>query len=220
MAAPVPHELQFQSTLPRGSDSDVAITSAGLLLFQSTLPRGSDILTDVRFKKLNISIHAPSRERRIVEGLQSCSSLFQSTLPRGSDIAPLDCYSTAGGYFNPRSLAGATYYNSIKCIKIQISIHAPSRERRPAGWRYCSHPYHFNPRSLAGATSSWRFQDSGYKISIHAPSRERRCPRGCPFCIVAFQSTLPRGSDKMSYVNNNATYISIHAPSRERQRQD
>ena len=53
-----------------------------------------------------ISIHAPSRERRTL--------LFQLCALR---------------YFNPRSLAGATYMVRITTGFTNISIHAPSRER-------------------------------------------------------------------------------------------
>ena len=79
-------------------------------------------------------------------------------------------------------------------------------------------------------------------ISIHAPSRERRCFKSNTCCLSLFQSTLPRGSDRVctgyarqkSYFNPRSlagatkgglTYdgisgISIHAPSRERQHQN
>ena len=77
--------------------------------FQSTLPRGSDqqLLAEADAIKA-ISIHAPSRERH----KRGCFLLYKSL------------------YFNPRSLAGATF----------------------TGIRRRSYPCHFNPRSLAGAT--------------------------------------------------------------------
>ena len=54
-------------------------------------------------------------------------------------------------YFNPRSLAGATYHHERHAHTNVISIHAPSRERhKRVGWTYDYS--HFNPRSLAGAT--------------------------------------------------------------------
>ena len=97
-----------------------------------------------------ISIHAPSRERH---NLPLCCSLpprFQSTLPRGSDCQ-------------------RRYFPDIA----RISIHAPSRERPLRSGRLVNHNL----------------------ISIHAPSRERLAwahgmQSGC-----LFQSTLPRGSD-------------------------
>ena len=144
------------------------------LAFQSTLPRGSDLFFFCYFTHSGISIHAPSRERRI------CRSIHEENQ-----------------HFNPRSLAGATVVRypgyavgaisihapsrerlpvpfSKACI-IHISIHAPSRERPalsdsstnpvqfqstlPRGsdgskCRRCKHHQHFNPRSLAGATST------------------------------------------------------------------
>ena len=53
-------------------------------------------------------------------------------------------------YFNPRSLAGATFARFMMLAAVRISIHAPSRERLTL-------PY---TRSVIA-------------ISIHAPSRER-----------------------------------------------
>ena len=54
-----------------------------------------------------ISIHAPSRERLLWTISNGGVILFQSTLPRGSDpTAKAD--KLACGDFNPRSLAGAT----------------------------------------------------------------------------------------------------------------
>ena len=53
---------------------------------------------------------------------------------------------------------------------------------------------HFNPRSLAGATIN--------QLSIRI--------------LNQFQSTLPRGSDKIPVIILMAFSISIHAPSRER----
>ena len=75
----------FQSTLPRGSDSIWVFHVVGLFGFQSTLPRGSDVSVNIFFGHVNISIHAPSRERQ--------------------HYAQILCVSN---YFNPRSLAGAT----------------------------------------------------------------------------------------------------------------
>ena len=142
--------------------------------------------------------------------------------------------------FNPRSLAGATPFQASSIFAtINISIHAPSRERHNKGIIYDtlllisihapSRERHFstgtaagtaedfNPRSLAGATSS-------LKLYV--------------FRRLKFQSTLPRGSDGASTSKRKLHYnfnprslagatlilfcrrlvvlISIHAPSRER----
>ena len=146
--------LSFQSTLPCGSDSSLKTQVYLRCTFQSTLPYGSDddsYREDIRLAP--ISIHAPSRERRIVSlSYAKDVSRFQSTLPHGSDsckMLPVLRFMN----FNPRSLTGATG-NIIKyacrCGKFQstlprgsdlshiwkkrmpchISIHAPSRERQ------------------------------------------------------------------------------------------
>ncbi len=143
---------------------------------------------------------------------------FQSTLPHGSDRGEASSRCRAV-HFNPRSLAGATCFaREAICITInfnprslagateakerilkhrQISIHAPLRERL----------YAIVTRALSG------------KISIHAPLRERRAPflylnsgyadfnprslagatqivASCQRRDLAFQSTLPCGSDR------------------------
>ena len=53
-------------------------------------------------------------------------------------------------------------------------------------------------------------------ISIHAPSRERRIVEDVKFVEIAFQSTLPHGSDSGIPHLIHSGRISIHAPSRER----
>ena len=103
---------QFQSTLPYGSDFAQSALLSYHAKFQSTLPYGSDICKSFNIFTSLISIHAPLRERRIF----ACNISLQSD-------------------FNPRSLTGATYSS------------------RYYSWLY----RHFNPRSLTGATALlWR----------------------------------------------------------------
>ena len=166
-----------------------------------------------------------------------CASLhiFQSTLPRGSDQSTLN-QASSHLYFNPRSLAGATAADLFQLGLVNISIHAPSRERPRMDLRRIPWVY-FNPRSLAGATFVDDFILLGTNISIHAPSRERRHnlyydnlythfnPRSLAGATYKeqeqykdhqFQSTLPRGSDYAPNFPIRDDMISIHAPSRER----
>ena len=121
-------------------------------------------------------------------------------------------------YFNPRSLTGATFAFLGEQAVLNISIHAPSRER-PSVQKYLkgidaisihapsrerrlprsfsdSTLVYFNPRSLTGATRFLPLQGGGVSISIHAPSRERQliCPNVASYPV--FQSTLPHGSDR------------------------
>ena len=151
LSPPSTGAMLFQSTLPRGSDRNQILLLFLNSIFQSTLPRGSDMenLLNYAWQK-QISIHAPSRERQIRWfwfSRASCISihapsrerqsflsrtfftfLFQSTLPRGSDRVMPQLW-LPRTYFNPRSLAGATQSN-LACLQhLNISIHAPSRER-------------------------------------------------------------------------------------------
>ena len=163
----------------------------------------------------HISIHAPSRERPMCSSARTSTRVFQSTLPHGSDTLP--CIERRRYFdFNPRSLTGATNHGNRILIIFDISIHAPSRERRRIG----------------------NINLYQYEISIHAPSRERRTPIMVACAILPFQSTLPHGSDfhwpflYLSLKIFQSTlphgsdwaelskwynmWISIHAPSRER----
>ena len=125
MQAQMELEKQFQSTLPYGSDDELA----------AKYPQQADI-----------SIHAPLRERHLFDTLlyrlayfnpRSLTGAtdvddggllhelaFQSTLPYGSDLSfkrLLNCLKN----FNPRSLTGATqqetyYYNDY--FKFQSTL--------------------------------------------------------------------------------------------------
>jgi len=99
--------IEFQSTLPRGSDLLLRIYRRmlknfnprsqggatpnktcrdGECSFQSTLPRGSDSCSRAHKDKLRqISIHAPKGERLLPPLTTPPAFQFQSTLPRGSD---------------------------------------------------------------------------------------------------------------------------------------
>ena len=163
-----------------------------------------------------ISIHAPSRERLVRSTIDNIILYFNPRSLAGATylwiLTRLVLF-----YFNPRSLAGATEQRLTLGASLIISIHAPSRERQQVIARRQRAYRHFNPRSLAGATRSpgggrrWRI------ISIHAPSRERLDEYLDNQMNNTFQSTLPRGSDPLSdYDIFSTPLISIHAPSRER----
>lgn len=76
-----------------------------------------------------ISIHAPLRERLVASSSEPKRLRFQSTLPYGSDHYS-HLVSNFPLYFNPRSLTGATTLDAGTIAKVNISIHAPSRERQ------------------------------------------------------------------------------------------
>ena len=157
--------------------------------FQSTLPRGSDEYNRLRSNVLDISIHAPSRERPTTEKRKEQPNIFQSTLPRGSDpqdIRPgfdrLEISIHAPSRERPIKTAA-------RLMQKSISIHAPSRERL-----FCHITSNvgtdFNPRSLAGATNFWQQVFNSKDISIHAPSRERLS--SVPFVLAHLEHFNPR----------------------------
>ena len=127
-----------------------------------------------------ISIHAPLRERLPYGKPADSVYRFQSTLPCGSDPLSI-CYFYSAHYFNPRSLAGATFMRLCCSLCDKISIHAPLRERQYFKRFWLMYP-NFNPRSLAGATVFHYRCHNIIVISIHAPLRER--PLAAPPCAA------------------------------------
>ena len=143
-------------------------------IFQSTLPYGSDILLIL---------------------LIICSlRYFNPRSLTGATLTPVYLNDVLHIYFNPRSLTGATRTIAVFFITVNISIHAPLRERPLIILAGCVDGY-FNPRSLTGATSA----------------------RSILILSLSFQSTLPYGSDKNDVQIIYKDGISIHAPLRERQ---
>ncbi len=144
---------------------------------------------------ISISIHAPSRGRRTNNEIINGSNPFQSTPPRGGDFTKIS-RNRGYGLFQSTPPRGGDYTASGDNIEAQlISIHAPSRGRRPPPGRWpppygrfqstpprggdtvhlhagC-HRQDFNPRPLAGATAI--------------------C--SALYCLSSFQSTPPRGGD-------------------------
>ena len=97
---------------------------------------------------------------------------FQSTLPYGSDS---NCARTVDESVSFQSTLpyGSDHLHAIVWDGRQISIHAPVWERPPRYWYY--------------------FVQS--VISIHAPVWERLEEIDLDLTSIAFQSTLPYGSD-------------------------
>ena len=98
-------------------------------------------------------------------------------------------------YFNPRSLTGATCSSLPMRL---LCLHFNPRSLTGATLQPVQAPYpnkHFNPRSLTGAT----YMDNSLTSNV-----------------IAFQSTLPYGSDNCCKKMQQLKKISIHAPLRER----
>ena len=141
-----------------------------------------------------ISIHAPSRERLFYS--RNCNARLTISIHAPSRERPMDStLKTLLCYFNPRSLAGATFNDFANPGKNDISIHAPSRERR-APSRYLRHCWQISIHAPSRERRKRKHLPNGrLGISIHAPSRERPGEGGVLDFVDKFQSTLPRGSD-------------------------
>ena len=165
----IPHI--FQSTLPRGSDYLTATELLSIVEFQSTLPRGSDPdFFDITFNE-DISIHAPSRERQMPNVKRLFISYFNPRSLAGA-TERRSRNSRCIRDFNPRSLAGATQPNYKRFHNPEISIHAPSRERRQINSRTFLWP-RFQSTLPRGSDYNYQHRYQWAMISIHAPSRER-----------------------------------------------
>ena len=76
----------FQSTLPRGSDTLPRLLSWHWNNFNPRSLAGATVKSCLIYVTSVISIHAPSRERRLNSFPLWPWCKFQSTLPRGSDL--------------------------------------------------------------------------------------------------------------------------------------
>ena len=144
--------IQFQSSLPHGSDSKMQMSACTCIMISILAPSRERRSTDKNLLvKSCISILAPSRERLCITHLYAIAIAFQSSLPHGSDLM--------GGI--------------DVCVLTKISILAPSRERpSPDGWR----------------TRNKKFQSSlphGSDLVSIIPQHRK----------AGFQSSLPHGSD-------------------------
>ena len=97
----------FNPRSQTGATTPRSVSSMPMFEFQSTLPNGSDVVTVMIQGRVNISIHAPKRERLVWDGTYDQYGRFQSTLPNGSDRTVCRP-ERADRYFNPRSQTGAT----------------------------------------------------------------------------------------------------------------
>ena len=165
--------LSFQSTLPHGSDvneSGLANQTIRISIHAPSRERLADGLT--RKKAANISIHAPSRERRICPVQLRQLTLISIHAPSRERPISLSII-LLSGYFNPRSLTGATIILAVilRIFLFQSTLpHGSDTNKGFEFWFYDN----FNPRSLTGATPLPIDNDVGNYISIHAPSRERQ----------------------------------------------
>ena len=101
-------------------------------LFQSTLPRGSDRRWKKRLSTATISIHAPSRERRLKIMYPCAMQRISIHAPSRERLSLMACSSSmmAISIHAPSRERHTAFFQP--CLRYSISIHAPSRERLPA----------------------------------------------------------------------------------------
>ena len=163
--------FDFNPRSHKGSDNENVHTVCMANDFNPRSHKGSDAKRSfVRSRKMQISIHAPTRgatrhffQHQIRNGISihaptrgatSFSHLlshlvqFQSTLPQGERLL-INTISSYPTYFNPRSHKGSDADGTVRAKTTKISIHAPTR----------------------GATVDSSVVAALCVISIHAPTR-------------------------------------------------
>ena len=190
----------FQSTRPRGRtrlQSGQTLDTEEIVSIHASSREDATPLTKVSILTTMVSIHASSREDATTSILPTSGrSLFQSTRPRGRTRRIHCVVCKFSSRFNPRVLAGgrdescayvARYimfqstrprgrtrlFDEIDHDKLEVSIHASSREDATPLKRRILRDNRFNPRVLAGGRdppNTSKPQSSA--VSIHASSRE------------------------------------------------
>ena len=171
-----------------------------------------------------ISIHAPSRERRAKRVLHLFFNQFQSTLPRGSDDDKY-YHHTHHKYFNPRSphgerpgailpmVGGSAFQSTLPargatallvccaCIFVFQST-LPARGATPASWSCISISRFQSTLPARGATRHTKSRTRSGRISIHAPRTGSDTVRGWAGCAARhFNPRSPHG-ERLKAVNN------------------
>ena len=164
-------------------------------LFQSTLPCGSDPeASAVAAAKLDISIHAPLRERLYCRMLSNTPLKFQSTLPCGSDSGPKTVELWPPSFQSTLPCGSDPQYGYGVQVNFLFQSTLPcGSDRKSQKWRAIHHD--FNPRSLAGATLTlWPedCEDMHFNPRSLAGATDKLQELRN---LAQFQSTLPCGSD-------------------------
>ena len=170
--------------------------ASSFYLFQFTLPWRSDTLKNIKsLFILAVSIHAPVKERRLVNYQIWWLNMFQFTLPWRSDRWKNTANARIAS-FNSRSREGATF-----CVVSHLN-----------------HPLGFNSRSREGATRKGLYI-SFWQRCFNSRSREgATLPQMLKIVLnLRFNSRSREGATLASSVGFHAKVVSIHAPVKERQ---
>ena len=162
----------FNPRSREGSDGYCPVLGRKPNKFQSALPRGerpsrsTGLCVILRFQSA-----LPRGERRFSLGFTIIYALFQSALPRG-ERQEVHGFVCCGIDFNPRSREGSDHDHKAAKFPQPISIRAPARGATISVYLSIRWGSNFNPRSREGSDFD---------------------PKVCKFCLMQFQSALPRG---------------------------
>ena len=164
--------LAFQSTLPRRSDCTSVTVRSGMPYFNPRSREGATPPALQSFKETIISIHAPAKERLLVNSLILSALDFNPRSREGATPAGITWTGQIWD-FNPRSREGATEISRIFISLRRISIHAPAKERLYRRRASALVPGFQSTLPRRSDTLAAHFDGDEYTISIHAPAKER-----------------------------------------------
>ena len=165
----------------------------------------------IRLIDIEISIHAPRKGERHSTGYTSAWAIaFQSTLPaRGSDAGISELHH-GFTHFNPRSpQGGATLCSALALFRLAISIHAPRKGERPAGYQtskvFSTFQSTLPTRGSDPSPCYTCISVSSFQSTLPTRGSDARAPVPCTPRVI-FQSTLPtRGSDRRVQLRRSRT---------------
>ena len=194
----------FQSTFPRGERHSANLFLPILRCFNPRSHEGNDaLIMHVDIAIITFQSTFPRGERLYKKFGKTMGTLFQSTFPRGERHTHIRSirrwirfnprshegndrdkreriYKTPG--FNPRSHEGNDTDKVIVPVKIDVSIHVPTR-----------------------GTTSKTFGEliRDYRVSIHVPTRGTTSKMDGCYILPMFQSTFPRGERRSNVRSKN-----------------
>ena len=252
-------EYEFQSTHPHGVRHKHCLRNSQHFLFQSTHPHGVrpvSVNKSERSRCFNPRTHTGCDIMHLCPLTRLCTfqsthphgvrppnkprtpkpSKFQSTHPHGVRRPEITIIVERPS-FNPRTHTGCDTRSAIRCPRMKVSIHAPTRGATPLVFlvhrllqsfnprthtgcdlfdrRGIRLKISFNPRTHTGCDVKNRRHQNAMLVSIHAPTRGatgRLLKRQQAWSVSIHAPT--RGATDQLVAQGELTKVSIHAPTR------
>ena len=224
---------KFQSTHPHGVRHNAPPSHTGEACFNPRTHMGCDSGWFYPYRRVRVSIHAPTWGATPWNKFCTFATVFQSTHPHGVRLY-FTHHSSSFASFNPRTHMGCDSDSLSNAKTVIVSIHAPTWGATLAR-RWAARFTSFNPRTHMGCDRGNREHPCRADVSIHAPtwgatdlrfasSRDTpsfnpRTHMGCDLAALQqyyaekFQSTHPHGVRLVcDRYGVTLLSVSIHAP--------